>query len=79
LRGEPGATDPFRPFVSEPRQTDQALFDAGNRDKIHRSPSAYPRTSGSQHLPMNLDWTTRPLRDGKTVITAIDTHAAGSW
>jgi trans-L-3-hydroxyproline dehydratase len=24
-----------------------------------------------------LDWTTRPLRDGKTVITAIDTHAAG--
>src|SRR5262245_17433837 len=26
---------------------------------------------------MNLDWTTRPLRDGKTVITAIDTHAAG--
>jgi trans-L-3-hydroxyproline dehydratase len=27
---------------------------------------------------MNLDWTTRPLmKDGKTVITAIDTHAAG--
>ena len=26
---------------------------------------------------MNLDWTTRPPRDGKTVITAIDTHAAG--
>ena len=26
---------------------------------------------------MNLDWTTCPPRDGKTVITAIDAHAAG--
>jgi trans-L-3-hydroxyproline dehydratase len=26
---------------------------------------------------MKLDWTTRPPRDGKTVITAIDMHAAG--
>ena len=26
---------------------------------------------------MNLDWTTRRLTDGKTVITALDTHAAG--
>src|SRR5262245_54569035 len=77
LRGEPGDTDPFRSLVSELRQTEQALFDAGNQDKIHRSPSAHPRTSGSQRLPMNLDWTTRHLRDGKTVITAIDTHAAG--
>ena len=55
----------------------KALFDAGNQDKIHRSPSAHPRTSGSQRPPMNLDWSTHPPRDGKTVITAIDAHAAG--
>jgi hypothetical protein len=77
LGGEPGETDPFRSFASESRQTGQALFDAGNQDKIHRSPSAHPRTSGSQRLPTNLDWTTRHLRDGKTLITAIDTHTAG--
>src|SRR5262245_24081349 len=47
----------------------KALFDAGNQDRIHRPPTAHPRASGSQRPPMNLDWTTRPPRDGKTVIT----------
>src|SRR5262249_14761123 len=55
----------------------KALFDAGTQDRIHGSPSAHPRPSGSQRLPMHLDWSTHPPRDGKTVITAIDTHAAG--
>jgi hypothetical protein len=55
----------------------KALFDADNQDRIHRPPTALPRTSGRQCPPMNLDWTKCHPRDGKTVITAIDTHAAG--
>jgi hypothetical protein len=49
----------------------KALFGAGNQDRIHQSPSAHPRTSGSERLPRNLDWTTRPSRDGKTVIAPL--------